>query len=376
MKKFLVLCSFATFFLAVSGLSAAQKVEVDKGQSLELHSMSFRGTFTNASMSPSSGRLILNSQGGAVTLYDFSDRSMKEIADRQKNLNKTVVTFIISPSGQEIAYTSLQSIFSFSNGKGGVFFTVKRPQDAAYTEYIRFNNRADEIFTFAGSGSKDSCVISIWDLKTKTCRHLKDLKDESHCSSPLSAAFSPDDTKIATTSMGGTVKIWDVQTVEPLLTLSVGSPGDWAKSAEFDSSGTKIITASNDKHIKIWDVQTGECLTTIEGHEGPVNFAMFCTHEDLIISCSNDKSLKLWNASAHELYGTFNFDHPVKSACFMADGKTLVVQLMTSGTIKKEVCVVGVVNPLTQKFERFDKALLAALSLNQEKIKIVTSVID
>ena len=39
-------------------------------------------------------------------------------------------------------------------------------------------------------------------------------------------------------------------------------------SVGFNHDGTKIVSGSYDKTIRVWNVDTGECILTLKGHTG------------------------------------------------------------------------------------------------------------
>ena len=66
-------------------------------------------------------------------------------------------------------------------------------------------------------------------------------------------AFSPDDHRLASVSLGKTAKIWDVDSGAELISLSGAS---LAKAA-YSPDGKFIAAANRDGHVEIWDVASG-----------------------------------------------------------------------------------------------------------------------
>ena len=77
-----------------------------------------------------------------------------------------------------------------------------------------------------------------------------------HTGSVVSAAFSPDGTRVVTASDDGTARIWDAASGEELTPLR-GHSG-WVVSAAFSPDGTRVVTASYDGTARIWDAASGQ----------------------------------------------------------------------------------------------------------------------
>ena len=83
----------------------------------------------------------------------------------------------------------------------------------------------------------------------------------------MSAAFSPDGTRIVTASLDRTARVWDAATGKP-----IGEPLKGhevlCERAAFSPDGKRIVTASSDKTARIWDAETGQPIgEPLTGHE-------------------------------------------------------------------------------------------------------------
>ena len=81
-----------------------------------------------------------------------------------------------------------------------------------------------------------------------------------------SAAFSPDGSRVVTTSLDGTARIWDAATAKVITVLRVHYNA--AYSAAFSP-------ASGDNTARIWDAATAKEIAVLRGHEKLVNSAAF-----------------------------------------------------------------------------------------------------
>jgi WD40 repeat protein len=68
-----------------------------------------------------------------------------------------------------------------------------------------------------------------------------------------SVAFTPDGGTLATASLDGTVKLWDVKARKELLTLTATGQGREARCVAFSPDGKKLA-AGMGMTVKLWDV--------------------------------------------------------------------------------------------------------------------------
>ena len=104
----------------------------------------------------------------------------------------------------------------------------------------------------AGEGS----TARVWDVGSDPPSELVELK--GHAGDVNGVAFSPDGQRIVTGSRDGTVRVWDVRTGTPLVTLDARSQG--VGMVAFSSDGTRVVAHAGrrkDDHFNrliVWDV--------------------------------------------------------------------------------------------------------------------------
>ena len=120
------------------------------------------------------------------------------------------------------------------------------------------------------------------------------------------AEFTPDNRNIAAVSLGclrscwGSVDVIDLDNKEseqfaelyfdenevPLAGIAINPSGD-------------ILAAADDAYsIKVWDINTGEHLLTLEGHEDAVHEMAFNPTDGTLASISYDQTLRVWDVNS------------------------------------------------------------------------------
>jgi WD40 repeat protein len=133
-----------------------------------------------------------------------------------------------------------------------------------------------------------------------------------------SSAFSPDGTKILTTSMDGTAKLWDLSG-KILADLKMHTAQ--ISSAVFSPDGAEILTASWDNTAKLWDLN-GTLLVNLE-HKDKVSSASFSPDGTKIITISWDNTTKLWDLNG-KLLANLKHTNYISSAAFSPDGTRII----------------------------------------------------
>ena len=125
-----------------------------------------------------------------------------------------------------------------------------------------------------------------------------------------SVAFSPDGTRVATSSgksgtssVDHTAKVWDATTGKELFTLTGHTGG--VINVTFSPDGKLLATGSEDNTAKIWDAATGKALLTLTGHTDEVHSVAFSPNgRRLVTGGYTDRTAKIWDTTSGQLLMT------------------------------------------------------------------------
>jgi eukaryotic-like serine/threonine-protein kinase len=134
------------------------------------------------------------------------------------------------------------------------------------------------------------------------------------------AEFSPDGSKVLTTSDDHTARVWDATTGRELLVLR--HDGE-VYNGTFSQDGLRIVTSSQDKTARVWDGHTGTLIWTLE-HQDIVWQSRFSQDGRLVATACQDGTAQLWNAVTGERVGQpLKHESRVDGVTFSPDGHLL-----------------------------------------------------
>jgi WD40 repeat protein len=130
--------------------------------------------------------------------------------------------------------------------------------------------------------------------------------------------------------MDETVKIWDFQAGQEVLTLR--DHRGHVRSLTFSADGTRLVSASRDRTVRIWDAtplagETGQELLTLTGHSGPVCSVAFSPDGQWLASAGRDGTVLVWNQKLGDAGGMIGpirtFDGCGRKLAFSPNGRFL-----------------------------------------------------
>lgn len=94
---------------------------------------------------------------------------------------------------------------------------------------------------------------------------------QGHTARANAVAFSPDGLRMASGSINGGVKLWDIATSQQIIPLELSEDGnyvDLVTAIAFSQNGTQLVSGSLLRYVQVWDVSTGQCISFFEVTDG------------------------------------------------------------------------------------------------------------
>jgi WD40 repeat protein len=124
-------------------------------------------------------------------------------------------------------------------------------------------------------------------------------------------AWSPDQSRVASGRLDGTVQIRDAVTNQVLHTLTGHTL--YVDSLAWSVDGTKLASAGQDGTVRVWDAATGQVLLELI-HTDPVFNVIWSSDDSKILSTTelSPNNLHIWNAATGQLLGEDSMSTPVQ----------------------------------------------------------------
>ncbi len=185
----------------------------------------------------------------------------------------------------------------------------------------------DERLAVGGGVPGRSALAQILDLKTGNRILLEGHTDTVYC-----AAFSPDGTRIVTTSHDKTARIWDARSGK--MQVELKGHGEAVTCAVFSPDGKSLYTGCMDRSIRRYDSTTGTLMRTLSGHEKGIHCLLPHPDGNRLVSAGEEPRLRWWNLERGEVERDDYGHSEAVTAIAMSDDKRRIATVSGDKTLK------------------------------------------
>lgn len=138
----------------------------------------------------------------------------------------------------------------------------------------------------------------------------------------MAVAFHPNGDTLATGSVDGSIKLWEVATGELSRTLS--GHKSWVNSLAYSSDGSRLFSGSSDGTVRVWKVGAAESERTLEATDGEVR-SVEVSHDGRWLAAGlRYGGIKVWSVESFTLKLDFRgHESDVWAVAFGPTSKTL-----------------------------------------------------
>jgi WD40 repeat protein/serine/threonine protein kinase len=314
--------------------------------------------------SPDGTRLASASNDGTVKLWDATTspefRTMSDITHTARNA-------IFSPDGRRLAGIvrhNLQdysvNIWNVSTGETLHTFSGKSGENYLCLAANPDGNQLAVGMAAWDNDKKDYVGGEVKIVDSHTGAEVRTIK--AHITAVNKVAFSPDGKRLATCNIvrgdpagkvdgAGEVKVWDVQTGQELHSLKGHTRS--INEIAFSPDGKRLATHSRDNSVKVWNIESGQVILTITSvtpfpDRGSLTFSPDCKRLAATGRASSSGigpaaigEVKVWDAqTGDELLALKGHTLSVSCVVYSPDGKRLAsasggaAQVRDAGEVK------------------------------------------
>lgn len=187
-----------------------------------------------------------------------------------------------TPEGKRLITGSASGEFTLWNGFTFNFETIQQAHDSAIRS-MSWNRAGSWMISGDHAGT-----VKIWMPNMNNLKRI-----QAHKEPVRDISFSPTDTKFATCSDDGSIKIWDFN--EAIEERCLTGHGWDVRNAQWHPTKNLLASGSKDNLVKLWDAKTGINLATLHGHKNTILDLKWNQNGNWLLTAGKDQCIRLFD---------------------------------------------------------------------------------
>ncbi|XP_038121737.1 pre-mRNA 3' end processing protein WDR33 [Culex quinquefasciatus] len=245
-----------------------------------------------------------------------------------------IFTLAWTPEGRRLVTGASSGEFTLWNGLTFNFETILQAHDVSVRTMV-WSHNDNWMVTGDHSG-----FVKYWQSNMNNVKMF-----QAHKEPIRGISFSPTDSKFASCSDDGTVRVWDFYRCQEERVLR-GHGAD-VKCVHWHPQKALIVSGSKDNQqpIKLWDPKSGQALATLHAHKSTVMDLRWNDNGNWLVTASRDHLLKLFDLRnlseevqvfrGHKKEASAVSWHPVHEGLFASGGSDGSILFWNVGTDKE-----------------------------------------
>ncbi|XP_058823124.1 pre-mRNA 3' end processing protein WDR33 [Topomyia yanbarensis] len=245
-----------------------------------------------------------------------------------------IFTLAWTPEGRRLVTGASSGEFTLWNGLTFNFETILQAHDVSVRTMV-WSHNDNWMVTGDHSG-----FVKYWQSNMNNVKMF-----QAHKEPIRGISFSPTDTKFASCSDDGTVRVWDFLRCQEERVLR-GHGAD-VKCVHWHPQKALIVSGSKDNQqpIKLWDPKSGQALATLHAHKSTVMDLKWNDNGNWLVTASRDHLLKLFDLRnlseeaqifrGHKKEASAVSWHPIHEGLFASGGSDGSILFWNVGTDKE-----------------------------------------
>eukprot|EP00198_Chlamydomonas_reinhardtii_P010161 XP_001699498.1 predicted protein [Chlamydomonas reinhardtii] len=246
---------------------------------------------------PGTQSLFTGSVDESVKRWDVTDHGLTE-AYKVEGQGLGVISVAAHGSGQFAASSALDSlirVWDVNDHLNNISVIEMAPTE---TWTVAFGPQMEYIDLAVSGGTRNTVAIMPGRRRSKAGKREQFV---------LSAAYSPDGTKLAAGCMDGSVAVWDLASQK--LLGRCGGHHKPVRSLTFTADSRMLLTACDDMHVHLYDVDNTALIEAFSGHESWVLSVAAHPGGAAFASGGSDARVKVWDMATRTCTQTMAADH-------------------------------------------------------------------